>query len=157
MRIFLFNSLLLLMNLPVCAQQVVATAGISEKTNGITMEWTLGEPVIETIGNSSNMLTQGLHQTNLLSTGLNELNLPEAGIQVFPNPTNDIISISIIQKKHEVFFIELSDITGQKIIQKEMRSDSEELDLTNYASGIYLLHIWNKNLAHIKTCKIIKH
>lgn len=157
MRIIFSISLLILMKLPVCAQQIVATAGNSENNNGITIEWTLGEPVIETIGNSTNMLTQGLHQTNLLSTGLNELNLSEAGIQVFPNPTNDIITISIIQKKHEVFVIELSDVTGQKVIQKEMRSDSEELDLTNYASGIYLLRIWNKNLAHTKTFKIIKH
>jgi hypothetical protein len=58
------------------AQEVVASSGNSGTITGYKVDWTLGEPVIETFTGSANILTQGMHQTKLLVTGLQEMTIP---------------------------------------------------------------------------------
>jgi membrane-bound inhibitor of C-type lysozyme len=63
--IFLFT---IFAGITATAQQVVASSGNSATAGGYTVAWTLGEPVIETLSGSNNILTQGMHQTNLVVT-----------------------------------------------------------------------------------------
>ncbi len=47
-------------------QSVIAAAGNISKAGNITLEWTLGEPVIETVSTTLGLLTQGFHQPLLI-------------------------------------------------------------------------------------------
>jgi hypothetical protein len=66
MRLFTTLVALLFAATLVQAQQVVATAGYSGTIPGYTVDWTIGEPVIETFTGANNILTQGFHQTLLM-------------------------------------------------------------------------------------------
>jgi hypothetical protein len=138
------------------AQEVVASSGSSGTITGYKVDWTLGEPVIETFTGSANILTQGMHQTNLLVTGLQELTIPGLEVRVYPNPVSNTLMIEVIQTGDDLFRYELFDFTGRKLVLKKMNSNIEEIDMSSYVSGIYLLHISDPTLKHVKICKIIK-
>ncbi len=138
------------------AQQVVASTGNTSAVAGYILDWTLGEPVIETFTGTSVILTQGMHQTNLVVTGLHDLISPGLEVKVYPNPVGDFLRIEVLQNGNDDFHFELSDITGCRILLKEMRSESEEIDMSSYVPGTYLLHVFDKKKENRKICKIIK-
>ena len=156
MRPIIFLVMLLFTATATYAQQVVASSGNTGTAVGYTVDWTLGEPVIETISGSSNILTQGFHQTKLLVTAISKMDFPELEVKVYPNPTGRFLKIEIIQTVNEQFFYELSDITGRKSVLKQMHSNTEEIDMGSYVSGIYCLNVTTRNREYIKTFKIIK-
>ncbi|WP_372949712.1 T9SS type A sorting domain-containing protein [Mariniphaga sp.] len=138
------------------AQEVVASSGNSGSAAGYTVDWTLGEPVIETIAGSGNILTQGMHQTNLLVTAVSEMEFPGLEVKVYPNPTGRFLKIEIIQTGNEPFFYETSDITGRKSVLKQMQTNTEEIDMGSFVSGIYFLNVVSQNHKIVKVFKIIK-
>jgi len=156
MKPILFICMLLFAATATLAQQVVASSGNSGSVASYMVDWTLGEPVIETISGSGNILTQGMHQSNLLVTAISELELPGMEVKVYPNPTGRFLKIEIIQTGNEQFFYEISDITGRKTVLKEMQTNTEEIDMGSYVSGIYLLNVLSQNHKIVKVFKIIK-
>ncbi|MBW6534203.1 MAG: T9SS type A sorting domain-containing protein [Mariniphaga sp.] len=138
------------------AQQVVSSSGNSGNITGYKVDWTLGEPVIETISGSNHILTQGMHQTKLLVTAISEMELPGVEVKVYPNPTGRFLKIEIIQTGDEQFFYEISDITGRKSVLKEMHANTEEIDMESYVSGIYFLNVLSLNREYVMVFKIIK-
>ncbi len=47
------------------AQEIISTNGSYDEFSGGSINWTMGEPIIETLSNGSNDLTQGFQQTDL--------------------------------------------------------------------------------------------
>jgi hypothetical protein len=138
------------------SQQVVASSGNSGSAAGYTVDWTLGEPVIETISSSGNILTQGMHQTKLLVTAISEIEFPGVEVKVYPNPTGRFLKIEVLQTGNELFFYEISDITGRKVVLKELQGNTEEIDMGSFVSGIYFLYVLSQNHKSVKVFKIIK-
>jgi hypothetical protein len=156
MKISLLILSIFLAGVAVTAQEVVASSGSSGTITGYKVDWTLGEPVIETLTGSANILTQGMHQTKLLVTSLQELTIPGLEVRVYPNPVRDILMIEVIRTGNDLFRYELFDITGREAVVKKMSSNTEEIDMGSYVSGIYLLRVLSSGNENVKTCKIIK-
>ena len=139
----------------VSAQEVVSSNGGTQSASGFEVGWTIGEPVIATITGGTNTLTQGFNQTKLTITAVTELLVPGIEVKVFPNPTQDFITI------HFSEFIEnssyyLYDFTGRLIENKLIISVETEIDLKNYASGQYILKLVKDSQQTLQTFKIIK-
>lgn len=89
-------SIFLLLATVICIQaqnlssefEVIANAGeYSSSLNGnLSLSWTLGEPVVETIYGNKLILTQGFQQPDELTLGVSGVSLTELGLNVFPNP-----------------------------------------------------------------------
>ncbi len=157
MRSIVIVSVLLFSATAAVAQQVVASAGNSGTAAGYTVDWTLGEPVIETISGSGNILTQGFHQTRLLITAISEMEFPGLEIKVYPNPASRFLKIEIVQTGNEQFLYELSDIKGRNTVVREVNSNAAEIDLGDYVPGIYLLRVQNSRQEFVKVVKVVKH
>ena len=69
------------------------------------------------------------------SANTSELTLPNSAINVFPNPSNDFITISGIETQES---FELIDLTG-KVIQQGTVNNGEKINITQLKSGLYLL------------------
>ncbi|MDD4756688.1 MAG: T9SS type A sorting domain-containing protein [Prolixibacteraceae bacterium] len=156
MKTLLLLFIIIFSGIAVTAQEVVASSGSSGAITGYKVDWTLGETVIATLPGSENILTQGFHQTKLLVTGLQEFNIPGLEVRVYPNPTSNMLMIEVIQTGNDNFRYELFDIAGRKIVLKNMNSNIEEIDMSSYVSGVYLLHVLKSNSMQVKICKIIK-
>lgn len=60
--------------------------------------------------------------------------------KIYPNPVVDILSIEM-NKKSRFNSIQIFNLIGQKIIEKEYLTNEVKLDLSNFEKGIYILKI----------------
>jgi len=78
--------------------------------------------------------------------------LQKQDILLYPNPTNAIIyfefGVDNIQN------ITISDITGKQLFEKSVIQQNEQIDLSSFESGIYIVKIQSVN--EILTTKIVK-
>ena len=76
----------------VSAQEVVSTQGDSYSNASASIDFTIGEVVINTGTDGTNDLTQGFHQTNWNLLGVEDF-APNYEAIIFPNPTQDVLNI----------------------------------------------------------------
>jgi hypothetical protein len=140
----------------VSAQQVVSNNGDSQSAAGVEVSWTVGEAVIETLVGGSTTLTQGFQQTKLTVTAVSELLVPELEIKVFPNPTQEFITVHFSEYIEGSRYF-LYDFTGKLLENKLIHSADMEIDMQKYASGQYILKLANKSRQPIQTFQIVKY
>ncbi|MBL7892917.1 MAG: T9SS type A sorting domain-containing protein [Bacteroidia bacterium] len=91
------------------------------------------------------------YYANLDYTNLSTLTKPEQHIDVYPNPSNEIITIEI-PNTFQNYVIEIYSPLGQQIFKA---SDQTVIDMSNFKNGIYILIV--KQEDKIWTTKIIKY
>jgi len=123
------------------AQEVVSTAGSYGETTSGSLSWTVGEPVIETITDGTNTLTQGFQQSRLTVTAINDLKVPGIELSVYPNPTNNFLSIEVKTDKQRDLLLSLFDINGRLILQKKMAGNKQTINMQNYCPATYILKV----------------
>ncbi len=80
----------------------------------------------------------------------------EGLLNIYPNPTDDIIHIALDQKILANMKIDLYDIMGRKIETVELSSENISLDLSSYISGVYLLQFHSVDGEHHFTIPVTK-
>ena len=78
-------------------------------------------------------------------------NFAQNSLVVYPNPTKGFINIQSV----ETVSVEVYDMIGKLILSKKIENEFQNLDLTNFPTGIYLLKATNTN-GFTQTHKIIK-
>jgi sugar lactone lactonase YvrE len=87
----------------------------------------------------------------ILITAINEENNK---ILIFPNPTEGIVNLRTTEKNNIIELIQLSDMRGTILKQIKETNSSQQLDLVNYPTGVYLLEvIINGNKSQFKIQK----
>lgn len=74
-------------------------------------------------------------------------------IEVYPNPTPDIVNV-LINKDFQKASVEVYNLTGQHLQSKEVKYRSTPISLGKYPSGVYILKIKSDN--QTESIKIIK-
>ena len=130
-------------------QNVIGSAGDDFKNNKVSVSWTIGEAITETLITESYVLSQGFHQGNLTVIGVDNDFPAEFQIKAYPNPVKDLL---IIETQEPGLKYQLIDVHGRVISNGFLHSSSEEIDCTTFPSGTYFLQVKKH-----KTYKIIKH
>jgi len=133
---------------------VISSTGGSSSTGNVKMDYTLGEIVIETFSAGGNTLTQGFHQTNLTLVAIENVEL-FAEINIYPNPTSELVNIDIPQS-YNLLDINIYDVTGKLISSRYEVNGMVSLDVQSLASGTYYLQIIDNIDKKIKTFKLVK-
>lgn len=71
-------------------------------------------------------------------SGLNESMIENSTINLYPNPTSGIVTIA---SKYDFNKIELLSITGQTLLSETINAKTHQLQLQNFAEGIYFVKI----------------
>lgn len=83
--------------------------------------------------------------------GINELNLNNA-ITLQPNPTNGLMSIN---SRFEMKIVEVMNIAGQLLLSQSTTEKNHQLNLSDFAEGIYFVRVvYSNGLSTVK--KLIK-
>ena len=131
--------------------EILSSAGGTLSNAQYLVDWTLGEPVIETVTGTTYILTQGFHQPDFFIISIQES--PEYSILVYPNPVSSVIMIQTdIQKPLRA---SLYDLNG-KLLNEIRFIESTELNISNLSRSVYLLKIIDQNKNTIKIVKITK-
>jgi hypothetical protein len=142
-----------LLTIGLSAQEVISTQGDSYSNTNNTLDYTIGEPVIETLSNSNNDLTQGFHQTLLTIVGIEDLDVNFL-VNIFPNPTSEIVNLDI--EKYEGVTFHLFNVEGKLLTESELTEKKTTVRVADYPKGTYLLTLTHVENKKIKTYKIIK-
>lgn len=134
------------------AQEVVSTQGESYSNASGSIDFTIGEVVINTNSNGTNDLTQGFHQTNWNFLGIEDHD-PTYEVLVFPNPTQELLTIRTNSFEHVVCLF--YDAQGKLVLQNDLTAEETSIQVGQLATGSYSL-ILNNGTQNIKTIKLIK-
>ena len=79
-------------------------------------------------------------------------NNPENSISIFPNPTNNTVTIQSNSNEENVFLvnIKLYDIFGRNIISREINGQSYTIDVSVYAKGVYFIVVSSSTTSYRK-------
>ena len=133
------------------------TAGGGEATgNGGEVNYSVGQIDYITETGSNGTTTSGVQQpyeiyvqSGIMQTDIN------LSIFVYPNPSADFAILNIENQDIQKMSYKLFDTQGKLIIQKEIKTNPVNIELSDLNNGIYFIKVMKKN-AIIKTFKIIK-
>ena len=77
-------------------------------------------------------------------------------IKVFPNPSNYLINIDLSLTSRTNHQLILSTLNGEKVWTTNSSSITNQIDLTNYPNGTYLLSVQEIESKKIENFKIVK-
>ncbi len=137
------------------AQKVVSADGGTATVNDYEISWTVGEIITGTVNDGTTVLTQGFQQSNLTITAIDELRKTGVEIKVYPNPTQDFVTIHF-SKTMEKSKYSLFDLSGRLLEQKQIKSTDARIDMTGFAKGAYILKLNFRGSQPLQSFKIIK-
>lgn len=77
------------------------------------------------------------------SVGVDESNFNETSFQLFPNPTNNSVSIKFNDSKDHI--IEIYDLIGNRILSSQIH-DEGKINLSNFSQGLYFVNCDGKSI-----------
>ena len=78
------------------------------------------------------------------------INDNQSNFVVYPNPAKNIISVNLQeQKANQNHRISIYNVEGQKIFEKLLKKEKNEIDISGLAKGIYIIKLINDNRTEI--------
>jgi hypothetical protein len=143
---------LLFSSLAVTAQEIVATQGDSYTNSSGSIDFTIGEVIVNTGTDGMKDLTQGFHQTNWNFVSIED-HVPNYEAIIFPNPTEDLLNIRTSSFENVTYT--LYDAQGKLILQDKLSAKQTPIQVSQLAPGNYSLTL-NNDTQELKTFKLIK-
>jgi hypothetical protein len=134
---------------------VVTTTGGYYANSAGSLSWTMGEPISETVSDTTNTLTQGFQQGSYFKVSVvDEVTQPTINISVYPNPVTSLLNIK--SDSSDPFRAEVIDLQGNIVREQAFENGQGQVDLSNLSDEIYILGIYDKDGNKIKVFKIQK-
>ena len=142
---------------PGFAQQAVTASGGNATGSGGQAAYSIGQVAYTTNSNSTTTISQGVQQAyEIISVDLKE---EEQGalITLFPNPTQEGITLEVKQLANEQLIYSVFDMQGKFLQTDKVRAAQTNILLKECTPGIYFIQINNSENKKIQSFKIIKH
>jgi len=138
------------------AQETVPTTGGEATGSGGSSNYTVGQVVYTTNSGSNGSVAQGVQQPYEISitSGINEtaINLE---MSIYPNPTANILQLSVETEKLQGVSYQLYDLQGKIIETKKVSVSNTTINMEGLSRATYFLKVSN-NSKIVKTFKVIK-
>ena len=129
------------------------------QVNG-TLSFTVGELVVfGLIDIQGNTLGGGFTSGATLSTlSIQEIDVSNLDVNVFPNPTHNLINIQINQLSYDELFVTITDLLGKDVYYGKYAGipNMIRINMASYTTGTYILSLKNQNNQVLITYKVIK-
>lgn len=74
-------------------------------------------------------------------------NLISEKTRIFPNPTTGVITIDFVSEDEDVFHISVTNLNGYQLINKRIFEGENELDISMYPPGTYMIIIYSEQVS----------
>lgn len=90
-------------------------------------------------------------------TGASSLDLKNASVSLYPNPAADRVYVQLrdLKMKPADVSLMLYDYTGRLVVQQQLNTQKEELNLQKYSPGMYFIKLYHRD-NYLGGQKIIK-
>lgn len=114
------------------AQQVVSSGGYAKKTEA-SIDWIIGGSLSDITGFGLNYLTPDQ---------MKQLKESALYVNMFPNPSSDLLNIEIAQSDTGRLAIRIIDLQGRTLLTRSpVKEPLTQLDISDLAEGAYYLKV----------------
>jgi hypothetical protein len=147
--------------------QTLMSVGGLDKTDRMFSSWTVGQSFVESARGADvyPKLYYGFQQpiTVIRSNGgscqnvtaTKETNLGHFNLQVFPNPVQSTLNITLNNPQNDKLTARLFDNLGRQVLLMFIEDNNFEFNVAHLSAGVYLLRVQDSHAA-VQTFKIIK-
>ena len=135
-----------------------SSGGLANGTGG-SASYSVGQVFYTVLQGDAGSVCQGVQQPFeiYIVTDIDNASDIYLSLDVYPNPTTDVLCLDIENENFHNLSYQLYDISGKIIIQNAIESSSSKIDMINIEASTYFLRIINnENNKEVKTFKIIK-
>ena len=142
--------------------EIVSNYGGSGRSATVDLEWTLGEPRVESETRSEMLYTQGFHQPLVYAIKSIRTGQQTDGIIVmaYPNPFSTVLNIKIESvTANRPLVIQLTDVFGRVLQTRNIisgRTDNVQMNMASYIAGSYIVLVKDMNGKIINSIKLVK-
>lgn len=139
--------------------EVVASYGGYAKGRKIDLEWTVGEPMVQTERANNILYAQGFHQPVIhIAIPEKESDLDALLIKVYPNPVSSLLTVQFETAGNKRLTLEVQDMQGRILQTTTVYSadKAQELNFRSYAIGSYFLVVKNDKGKIVNTTRLVK-
>lgn len=134
------------------SQEIVSTQGDSYSNASGSIDFTIGEVVINTGTDGTYDITQGFHQTNWNFVELED-HAPNYEAIIFPNPTEDVLNIRASVFENVTYT--LYDAQGKLVLEDKLSAEQTPIQVSHLAPGNYTISLKSEG-QNLKTFKLVK-
>jgi hypothetical protein len=141
--------------------EIVSNYGGAGQTGAVKLEWTLGEPRVESATKPGMLYTQGFHQPLVYAIKIrNRVSHDGVVVMAYPNPFSTILNLRIdSETANKTLVIQLTDAFGRILQVRNIvsgRSDNVQMNMSSYIAGSYLVIVRDASGKIISTTKLVK-
>jgi hypothetical protein len=139
---------------PVLAQdfslfnQVIGSTGHYAVEGNQRWSYTVGEVTIQTFTSNGRTLTQGFHQPEFSRpVSVTQPDLASWGIEVFPNPTTEVLNIRFDAAHPGTLEAQVFDLYGRLLLGPQPLDAAAglvSLSCSDWLPGVYVLHLLDR-------------
>ncbi|MCP4439821.1 MAG: T9SS type A sorting domain-containing protein [Aureispira sp.] len=139
---------------------VIGSAGFAENVAGPkTLGASIGEPLVQGGISGTYELTEGFQQESITITAVE--NIPEEvsmDVKLYPVPTKGLLNIDFGELNSDELAINVYSVDGQELplTVNNVSNTVQQLDLSPFNNGMYLIRIVDLNTGNMKTYKVLK-
>lgn len=138
------------------AQAGLGAAGAHVTTDEFSFSYSVGQIFNIALNQSDFYVSQGIQHPTLMVLGDKPPGVEESlKINVYPNPVARELHIKLEQKEISGCSIQLTNMNGQVLLERNIRSENDVLSMEAYDAGQYLLRVVPRH-SDSRTFKIIK-
>ena len=142
-------------------RQVIGSLGNTSTAGGITVTSTVGEVAVATNSTSNMLLTEGYQQ----AIDSNSVSIAEiqntAKMKLYPNPTTNSAKLEITTNFNSATIVAVYSVEGKLISSNSFSiisgiESSIQIDVSNQASGVYMIRIIGEDNSFLETMRLVK-
>lgn len=137
---------------------VISAQGNFDVSENLSLEWTVGESIIETASTGKSIITQGFHQSfNPRVLSVDDV-LINYAITIYPNPVSADLYVHFESLEETPYVLRLFDIHGRILNEIEIvaQVNLHKIDVSHLSSGVYLLKIYSSEKPVVSSERILK-
>jgi len=140
--------------------ETISASSVSFENPVSSIAFTVVETFVDSLTNSGS-LGNGLTNSTVGSTQVNPLEVPSQElvmVNVYPNPTIDMVYIDLQKTKLSALTIQVIDINGKIISNEKFQVNNNHIGIKtdSWSSGNYFIHILSDNEKPVGVYQIIK-
>jgi hypothetical protein len=89
-------------------------------------------------------------KTDKLNVGMNQINGESNSVQLFPNPSNELVNLVFNMQATDKYTLSVVDMSGKLVLQRNCNASAgiqqQLISTENLANGIYQIHIAGNNI-----------
>lgn len=152
------NTILNAQSVELC-RQVLAASGKNSQLGGRFYSYTVGEFATATLVGADHKATQGFQQPEICKlVATDDLDLERYQIEVFPNPTENYLTIRYAAQVEGALQASVTDMLGRTVVRIRALDDSSGsvLDCSKWQPGVYFLNLSTNDGRAFSSMRFIK-